>query len=124
MAESIQSLMERLVEENDYENLHLPGTDLLGERMQISLSYNGGWSVKFGFSDSDTGHFCWGEDGELKTDNTCWMDYDTPEEALEALAKQCEEMKSRKVVLVSYDQLTGEGYAYDPLFADDVIEME
>ena len=40
MAESIQSLMERLVEENDYENLHLPGTDLLGERMQISLSYD------------------------------------------------------------------------------------
>ena len=124
MAESIQSLMERLVEENDYENLHLPGTDLLGERMQISLSYNGGWSVKFGFSDSNTGYFCWVEDGELKTDNTYWMDYDTPEEALEALAKQCEEMKSRKVVLVSYDQLKGEGYAYDPLFADDVIEME
>lgn len=125
MAESIQELMERILEENDYTNLHLPETDLLGETMQIFLNYDGDlWHVYLGVSGSDVGHFCWVEDGELKRDNTFWSDYETPEEALQALDQQCKEMKSRKVILVSYDQLSGEGYAYDPAFADDKIEME
>ena len=126
MAETLREMMERIQKENDiYENLHLPRTDLLGESMGIFLSYDGcGWSVKLGQSEYDVGHFCWVEDDEVKRDNTIWEDYETPEEALQALDEQCREMRSRKVILVSGDQLFGEGYADDPMFSKDKIEME
>ena len=125
MASKIQKLIESIHQSNEYENLHLPETDLLGEYMQVSLIYDGcTWTAKLGVSDSDVGHFCWVEDGKLQRDNTLWENYQTPEEALQALYNQCQEMQSRKVIIVSSEQLFGEGYAYDPLFADDVIEME
>ena len=128
MAETLREMMERIQKENDiYNNLHLPRTDLLGESMGIFLSYGddrGGWSVKLGYSEHDIGHFCWVEDDDVKSENTLWMDYETPEEALQALDKQCREMRSRKVILVSGHQLFGEGYADDPLFIKDRIEME
>ena len=126
MAETLGEMMERIQKENDiYENLHLPETDLLGESMEIFLSYDGcGWSVKLGQSDYDIGHFCWVEDGEVKRDNTLWTDYETPEEALQALDEQCRKMRSRKVILVSSEQLFGEGYADDPSMSENIIEME
>lgn len=126
MVETLREMMERIQKENDiYENLHLPRTDLLGESMQIFLSYDGnGWSAKLGTSDSDIGHFCWVEDDEVKRDNTSWENYETQEEALQTLDEQCREMRSRKVILVSCDQLFGEGYAYDPLCIKNKIEME
>lgn len=125
MASKIQKLIEAVHLGDEYENLHLPETDLLGEYMEVSLHFDGcTWSAKLGTSYSDIGHFCWVEDGKLQRDNTLWENYDTPEEALQALQKQCMEMRSRKAIIVSADQLFGDGYAYDPLFADDVIEME
>ena len=120
MAETLREMMERIQEENDiYENLHLPETDLLGEPMGIFLSYDRcGWSVKLGLTNSDVGHFCWVEDNELKRDNALWEDYETPEEALQALDEQCRQMRSRKVILVSSEQLFGEGYADDPSMSE------
>ena len=110
----IQEKMERIQIENDYEGKRLNKTDLLGEHTNIYLDFDGYfWSAKLGTDGSDTAHFCWVEDGELKYDNTYWSDYETPEEALTALERQCDEMKKRNVVLVSYDQLMGEGYAED-----------
>ena len=125
MASKIQKLIEAIHLRDEYVNLHLPETDLLGEYMEVSLIYDGfTWTAKLGTSYSDIGHFCWVEDGKLQSDSTVWENYDTPEEALQALQKQCMEMQSRKAIIVSADQLFGEGYAYDPLVADDVIEME
>lgn len=110
--EKIQDIMKRIQTENNYEDKRLPRTDLLGEYTNIYLEFDGDyWSAKLGVSGCDTAHFCWVENDELKGDNTNWANYETPEEALEALEKQCNEMKKRNVVLVSYDQLNGEGYA-------------
>ena len=114
MSEMIQDIMVRIQRENDYENKLLPKTDLLGEHVNIYLNFDGCfWTVCFGVSASDTAHFCWVENGELQYDNTYWCDYDTPQEALYALEEQCREMKNRTAVLVSYDQLMGDGYAED-----------
>ena len=109
---SIQETMEWIQSENDYEEEKLPETDLIGERVSIYLEYDGSfWTVYLGVTHSDIAYYCWVESEKLKYDNTYWGDYAAPEEALQALEKQTKEMKKKKAILVSEEQLYGDGYA-------------
>ena len=122
--ETVAEMIKRIAKENNYEDVHLPETDLLGEDVAIVLRYDGLWSAQFSVGNSPAYFAYFDEKGELDYDHTVWCEFDTPEEALEALDEQCKEMKLRNAILISQDQIQGDGYYSESDDEEDADECD
>ena len=64
--ETVAEMIKRIAKENNYEDVHLPETDLLGEDVAIVMRYDGLWSAQFSVGNSQAYFVYFDEKGELR----------------------------------------------------------